>query len=102
MSIPEITPDCLELLNGVLAEFEGVFSQCSPIPSDPLFEASQATKATQDVDLLIELGLVKELTEDHKEQIEKQNAATGRKWRVYCVSPLGRALFQATCSPSIN
>jgi len=102
MNVPEITPDCLELINGVLTAFQGVFSQCDPIPSDPLFEAEQARKGQQDVDLLIELGLVKELTEDHKEQIEKQNAATGRKWRVYCVSPLGRALFQATCSPSIN
>jgi hypothetical protein len=102
MNVPEITKEQLELINEVCGPFEGVFSQCDPIPGDPLFQAALVIEAQKHVDHLIGLGLLKEITGDHKEQIEEQNRKSGRVWRVYSVTPLGRSMFQVAHSTAIN
>ena len=102
MNVPEITEDELGLINEVCGAYAGVFSQCDPIPGDPLFQAALVIEAQKHVDHLIGLGLLKEITGDHKEQIEEQNRKSGRVWRVYSVTPLGRAMFQVVHSIAVN
>ena len=103
MDYPEITADQLMLITGVCSDPEfGVFSQCDPIPGDALVDATMAAKARCNAEKLIELGFLKDITEDHREQIDKQNKATGRVWRVFSVTPLARAMFQATLSTAVN
>jgi hypothetical protein len=102
MTLPEITEDQLGLINEVCGAYAGVFSQCDPIPGDPLFEAALVVEAQKHIDYLIGLGLLKEITGDHKEQIEEQNRKSGHVWRVYSVTPLGRAMFQVVHSTAVN
>jgi hypothetical protein len=103
IDIPEITAEQLTLITGVCSDVQmGVFSQCDPVPGDALIDATLAVKARRDAERLVELGFLRNITEDHREQIDKQNAATGRVWTVFAVTPLARAVFQATLSNSIN
>lgn len=102
MSIPEITKDQLALLTEVCGTWAGVFSQCDPIPSDPLLDAAVVAEGQRDVQYLIELGLFKDITEDHKAQLEEQAKKTGRTWRVFMITPLGKAMFGLQHSTAIH
>ncbi len=100
--IPEITKDQLDLLNDTCGRYEGVFSQCAPIPGDFPPAAAEALEGQKDVDYLVELGLLKSITEENKEQIEAHNKKTGRVWQGYSITPLGRAMFQVQGSTATN
>src|SRR5271157_1585023 len=103
MIYPEITADQLTLITGVCSDAEmGIFSQCDPIPGDALVDAALTAKARHNAEKLVELGLLKNITEQHQEQINRQNEATGRVWNVYAVTPLARAMFQAQLSTAVN
>jgi hypothetical protein len=73
-----------------------VFSQSSPIATDDAETVSQAQQAAIDAERLVTIGLLRNITENHKEQLVQMNEQTGRQWRVYEISPMTRALFQAT------
>lgn len=103
MDYPEITAEQLSLITGACTEADmGVFSQCDPIPGDALIDATLTAKARRDAEKLVELGLLRNITVQHQEQINKQNEATGRIWQVYAVTPLARAMFQTQLSTSVN
>ena len=103
MEIPEISESQLRTMLSVCRDPQlSVFSQTSPIDADPLAFKVVLGQAQKDVDHLVALKLLKEITADHLEQIERTNAESGRTWRVFEVSALGRAMFQAFTSPLVN
>lgn len=103
MIIPEITESQLRTMLTVCRDANmSVFSQTSPIDADPLAFKVVLRQAQKDVDHLVALKLLKEITADHLEQIERTNEESGRTWRVFELTPLARAFFQAFTSPSVN
>jgi hypothetical protein len=103
MEIPEITESQLKLLMEVCYDpAMSVFSQCNHLPTDNIEDATKNIEAQKDTQRLIELKLLREITEDHKEQIEQMGIRTGRVWHVYQLEPLGRALFQAQLTTAIQ
>ena len=103
MEIPEITESQLKTMMMVCrAANMSVFSQTAPIDADPLAFKVVLGQAEKDVDHLVALKLLKEITADHLEQIEKTNEESGRTWRVFELTPLARAFFQAFTSPLVN
>lgn len=103
MIIPEINESQLKTMLTVCSNPEmSVFSQTSPKDSDPLELQCVMQQGERDVEHLIFLGLLKEITADHQEQIEKTNVESGRTWRVFEVSALGRAMFQAYTNLSVQ
>ena len=103
MEIPSITESQLQTMITICANPDmSVFSQSSPKDTDPLALQCKMGEGVKDVDYLISLKLLKEITADHQEQIERTNAESGRTWRVFELTPLGRALFQAQYSVLVN
>ena len=103
MEIPEISESQLRTMLSVCRDPQlSVFSQTSPIDADPLAFKVVLGQAQKDVDHLVALKLLKEITADHLEQIERTNAESGRTWRVFSVTALGRAMFQAYTQPGVN
>ena len=103
MEIPEITESQLQAMRTICGDPDmSVFSQSSPKDTDPLALQCKMGEGVKDVDYLISLKLLKEITADHQEQIERTNAESGRTWRVFELTPLGRALFQAQYSVLVN
>lgn len=102
-AIPEITEDQLKLLKQITYDPNmSVFSQTSPLPTDPLTSQIIMAQAEKDVDYLCGLGFIKDITADHMEQVQKTNESSGRNWRVFELRPLGRAMFQADLSTVVN
>ncbi len=100
---PEITESQLHMMLTICADPDMyVFSQCAPKDTDPLALQCKMGEGVKDVDHLISLKLLKEITADHQEQIERTNAESGRTWRVFEVCPLGRAMFQAYISTAVH
>lgn len=100
--IPEVTESQCKLMSEVcLNPNMATFAQCSTNSNDSLPTASLITQAQRDADHLVSLGLLKNITEDHKEQVELHNKQTQRTWRIFEVTPMGRAFFQATTAGSI-
>jgi hypothetical protein len=79
-----------------------VFSQTSPKPTDPLQSAIEMKQAAEDADYLASLGFLRNITADHQERIDQMGANTGRTWRVFEISALGRAMFQAATSTTVH
>ena len=103
MEIPEITESQLKTMITICSNPDmAVFSQTTPKDTDPLALQCVMDQGQKEIEHLVSLNLLKEITADHLEQIEKTNAESGRMWRVFEVTALGRAMFQAHCSPAIQ
>lgn len=101
--IPEISKTQLKLMRQVTMDpAMSVFSQTAPLSTDTLENQIFMKEGEDDVAHLVELGLIKEITENHLEQVKNTNEASGRTWRIYEVQPLGRALFQADQSVLVH
>ena len=101
--IPEITKSQLKLMRQIsLDPNMSVFSQTAPMPTDTLENQIYMKEGEDDVARLVELGLVKNITENHLEQVQKTNEVSGRTWRIYEIQPLGRAFFQADQSVLVH
>jgi hypothetical protein len=103
MEIPSISESQLQAMRTICSNPDMyVFSQCAPKDTDPLPLQCKMGEGVKDVEHLIVLKLLKEITADHQEQIERTNAESGRTWRVFELTPLGRAFFQAQQSVLVN
>ena len=103
MEIPSITESQLKVLKQVTYDPNmSVFSQCAPQATDALEMQIVMAQAEKDVDYLCNLGLIRNITADHMEQVQKTNEASGRTWRVFELAPLARAFFQADLSAEVN
>jgi|ERR1019366_7622373 hypothetical protein len=103
MGISEITESQLQLMLVICGNPDmSVFSQSASKDTDPLALQCKMQEGAKDVEHLIVLKLLKEITADHLEQIERTNAESGRTWRVFELTPLGRAFFQAQQSVLVN
>jgi len=101
--IPEITDNQLGLMRMVCTDSNmSVFSQCSAREEDPLTSKMEIERMATDADHLVSLGFLKNITESHPEQLADAESRTGRKWRVFEISALGRAMFQAATSTTIH
>jgi hypothetical protein len=103
MIIPELTESQVKLLYDVsnISEMR-VFSQSSPIPTDPLQESLEALQGAKDVEYLISLGLIKNISESNAEGLEKLLKETGRVCQVFEVLPYTMKMFHLPASPEIN
>ena len=101
--IPAVSESQVALMKIVCFDPEmSVFSQTSPKPTDPLQSAIEMKQAAEDADYLASLGFLKNITADHQERIDQMGANTGRTWRVFEISAMGRAMFMATTSSTIH
>jgi hypothetical protein len=101
--IPEVTEKQVALMQTVCYDPNmSVFSQCNTKPEDDLQVAVNATQARRDAEYLCTLGFLKNITADHREQVDKMNENTGREWQVYEIKAMGRAMFQASTSSTVN
>lgn len=103
MEIPEITESQLKTMLMICGNPDmSVFSQSAPKDSDPLALQCVMGQGVKDTEHLVSLKFLKEITADHAEQIEKTNAESGRTWRVFEITALGRAMFQAYTNSLAN
>jgi hypothetical protein len=103
MDYPEISQEELDLITNLCRDpGMKVFSQCTPIPNDPLIDAVSALKAAQMSVRLEELGFLKNITADHQEKINEQNERTGRTWTVFQITDIGRTMFGTRVSTAVN
>jgi hypothetical protein len=103
MEIPEITEGQVKLMMTVCFDpTMGVFSQHEALPTDAPDDYRDWTQANRDADRLSELGFLKNITEEHREHVERAVKQAGRRFQVYEITALGRAMFQATTSPLIH
>lgn len=103
MSIPEVTEKQVELMKTVCYDPNmSVFSQCSTKPEDDLQVVINASQARKDAEYLCTLGFLKNITGDHREQVDKMNVDTGREWMVFEITALGRAMFQISTGTMVN
>ena len=101
--IPEINESQLALMRLVTADPSmSVFSQTVVKPEDSLQDAITLRQAAIDAEYLVSLGFLKEITQDHQAQIEKIGVNTGRMWRVFQITAMGRAMFQAVQSTEVH
>lgn len=103
--IPELTQNQLDIMLEVCkSEILNTFSQMIPNLDDAPSLQIEMDKNNADVDYLESLGLVKNVSEEPKikTKLAEIFTETKRNWRVYSVEPLGRALFQAECSPRVH
>jgi len=77
-----------------------VFSQTSSKEGDDPEAAAIMDKGRSDTEHLCSLGFLKEITEGHQSRIDEINKETGRTWRVYEITAMGRAMFGITVSGS--
>lgn len=103
MSIPEIDERSYELIRALCCDPSmSTFAQYSIAPEDPITMQVQNKQADEDIQFLCSLGFLKDITEEHREQIDKHNEETKRNWKIYEVTAMARAMFQAYTSPSKN
>ena len=100
MDIPEITARQIGVMREVV--FVPIFSQTEPMVTDSLANQIYLKEAAEDLAHLMELCLIKEITNEHIEQVQKTNEESGRIWHVYEVCPMGRAFFQADLSVLVH
>src|ERR1700686_762555 len=101
--IPSVTESQVALMKLVCFDPDmSVFSQTSPKSSDPLQSAIEMKQAADDADRLASLGFLKNITADHQERIDQMGANTGRMWRVFEITYLGRAMFAASTSLTVH
>ena len=93
MIIPEITESQLALMRQVTSDPRmSVFSQTLPLPTDSAQDGSMLRQSAEDAAHLVSLGFLKDITQDHQEQIEKLGVDTGRIWQVFQITAMGRAM----------
>lgn len=98
-----ITESQLKLMLAVCIDPNmSVFSQSLPMENDTLALKIVLGDAEKDNDNLVDLGMLKDITADHLEQVEKANADSGRTWKVFEITALGRAMFQAYTNPTVQ
>lgn len=103
---PSITPDQLKIIRDAVATFNSgvhIFNWVSPdaTKDDPLTFA-QFTEGGMNIDALIELELIEDVSYKYPEVIEKVKEQTGRTYRKLRITPLAHAFFNAYESPSIH
>lgn len=102
MNIPEITETQLRMMQEVCSDPNmSVFSQTSSKEGDAPEAYAALTQGQLDADYLCTLGFLKNITENHLERLASICTQTGRTWRVFEVTAMGRAMFQVQ-TPSIH
>lgn len=97
-NIPEIDADELKLITDCAIGDMATFSQTVANEKDSDTDRILWSKSADVVSHLTELGLLAEITEKHQKAINAHKQATGREFRIYEITAMGRALFQAAVS----
>ena len=102
MSIPELNEAQVHTLYEMIAGTDA-FSQIVPDESrDSAKDYAAWIKGVGETDQLVELGLVKEITEQCSSQLANVFLQTNRKFRIFETSEVGRLMFSGTEKRSIN
>jgi len=103
MEIPSVTESQVALMREVTFDPEmQVFSQCTSKPTDTLLDAFKAARSAADAAHLANLGFLKDISADHKEQLEQMKIASERTWTCYQITAMGRAMFQVKANEDPN
>ena len=96
-SIPEITESQITTMTQVCYDPNmSVFTQAYPIPGDPMDMSIAMERSTKDTEHLCSLGFLRDITADHQARLDELKISSGREWRVFEITPMGRAMFQTT------
>lgn len=103
---PSITTDQLKIIRDAVVTFNSgvhIFNWVSPdaTKDDPLTFA-QFTEGGLNIDALIELGLIEDISSQYIELTQKIKEQTGRTYRKLRITPLAHAFFNAVESSSIH
>jgi hypothetical protein len=93
MAIPQLNAEQVALLESMVSGV-GAFSQATPDAKlDNYKDYTEAMESVRDNEQLVILGLIKEITDDHKDKIANLYSITNRMFRVYEITEIGRRLF---------
>lgn len=101
MVIPEVNADQITIMNEAILSMP-VFAQMMPLHGDPMPDAAYLTKANADVDGLLAMGFLENISEAHTLQLNELIEKSKHTWRILRITALGRAMFQCYTSPSLN
>jgi len=102
MSIPELNEAQVHTLYEMIAGTDA-FSQIVPDETrDSAKDYAAWMKGVGETDQLVELGLVKEITEQCSSQLANVFLQTNRKFRIFEATPYTRLMFSGTEKRSIN
>ena len=100
MSIPELNAEQIALLNDMCVGVDA-FSECIPEESKDAPEDYKAgMDKLRDTEQLLILGLIKEITNDNSMRLAEVFHATGRLFRVFQITAVGKAMFSGTTRSS--
>ena len=92
MGIPELKASQVKTLRDTCAEF-GAFSQVVPEEKLDGESFNGAMEELRDTEQMVILGLIKEITEEHKDKVGKLLSITGRQFRIFQMTDIGTVMF---------
>jgi len=92
VGIPELKASQVKTLRDTCAEF-GAFSQVVPEEKLDGPEFNEAMEEIRNTEQLLILGLIKEITEEHKEKVGRLLSITGRQFRIFQMTDIGTVMF---------
>jgi hypothetical protein len=104
LAIPQITADQVALLES-MANGLGAFSQAVPdAKQDSAKDYEFAMNIYRDNEQLVILGLIKDITETDacKDKLVTLFSMTGRMFRVYEITPVGRLMFSQASERTVQ
>jgi hypothetical protein len=102
MNIPEITPFQLRSLEDVANTACPFYMMILPSDSDATEQQKRLDKNNRETDELVALGMLENISLQFGKQIAQSILESGRNFRVFRITDLGRLLFQASCSQSVQ
>ena len=90
--ISEITEGQVRSLEEMCGDIS-VFSQIVPEQDKDGDRYDEWMKLTAETWQLVILGLIKEITDDHKQRLGEAFLETNRHYRVFEITPVGKAMF---------
>ena len=90
--ISEITAEQVRALEEMCGAIS-VFSQIVPEQDKDGDRYTEWMQVTAETGQLVILGLVKEITDDHKQRLAEVFIETNRHYRVFEITPVGKAMF---------
>jgi hypothetical protein len=102
MIIPELTVFQYKTLAEAAKSPSPIYQLCRPNRFDSLERIHQWTKNNCETDELVTLGLVDNISESFRKQIDESMQQSGRDFRVFRITDLGILLFRASCTAVVN
>lgn len=102
MNIPQITPFQMQSLEEVARGQCDHYTLVREISLDPPEQRARLINNNNETDQLVALGMLDNISIMFGKEIWKNIEQTGRSFRVFRITDMGRLLFQASCSQRIH